>query len=873
MRRAATTGWRCVHSSRPTTTPRVVVPVPVVGRHQSFSSSSPSQFFFRKPQKGLNEIGRDLLQAKRDDRPDVVVKLYPQYVEQYKSTFPSPSSSTSSATTAKGNQALRHEQLTSVLRHLAQTARFKPALRLFNDLSSLFGLTPSRLDHHYLLLAMINSAPPSPRPSPSSSSSSSSSSSPAPPPSPPLPTRLTQARTWIEAMQPSYNLPPTVIEWNLLLQAYRTHQNLPAMRSLVESMRRRGTDPNVVSYNTFISALFEQNRLDEVRKLVKEMRDRGVDGDVWTETALLTGFLEVGELASAREVKGRLETRLAEGGRGTEGVTDWDNEELAAVNALVKFEVADRGFEAGLERARRFKELEGVELNRRTVNTLVAAGAASEGVQTAEEGVKLIEECEKLLDPHAYLGEGETGGDRRTWSVVIKALAAAGRSDEALKVYQKARDRGIVPDAKMVQPIFDALLSPTTPALPSSVDSSPPPPALSSSSLGPLDADSTSTPSTLTTLRNLYDDLLTSSLTYSTAPDSQTYSTLLRACASPSHPDLSWSRTLITDMKRRGVRLDAHAVTWHIVALMRAAGSWEEAFAAYDEIRALDPTALNLEGYNAVISAFISLSPTSLLSDRSGPAAAPAHFILEFLSDMRLPPSITPPSSSTYSLLLTHYSRTPSATQATISHLHSLIKLDSTLDPDIGLFNALMGAYARTWAWKMAYGVWEAVVANSSTLRGGSGSGGGVQVNQRTVSILLDTCGWDGSLAARERGRRVWEQLEREALGAAVGGGGEGYLPKRNRKNWESWIECLCRWGEIEEAEEVVFRRMEGEELGVPTAGRNEVEVLIKFAKRRGVEDGERVTQRVREERPDLWEIKEVRRLLEEETVERGEGR
>ncbi|BGP15246.1 hypothetical protein JCM10213_000711 [Rhodosporidiobolus nylandii] len=770
MRRAASVAWRAAHLPSALRTPSTALRPPIAAA-RNFSSTPAPSFFFRKPAKSVGELGQELLDARAKDRPDVLSKLYPAYVDAYKQQSTSPSSSSSGW--GSGNKQARpplsHAELESLLRYAASTGRFHLALKLFNDLAAVFALTPSPLDHHNLVMAMCRSG------------------------------RTNKAKQWLEDMPGTFGLRAHVSDWNVLLGAYRRQRDLPAMARVVDDMRASGVEPNVVSYNTFISALFDAGKLDEVRRLVGEMRDRGVEGDLSTETALLTGFLDAAELGSAREVFARLSRAVdAALAKGKHAAFD----DTAAVNALIKFEAADKGFRAGMRLAEKYRDV-GVALNQRSLHTLVSEGAKTVG--SAEQGVQLIEEVERLAGRDA-------GAERHAWSAVIRALAREGGGgvDEARRLYQLARDRSVQPDSKMVQPLLSALLSP--------------------SAGGVLEEN-------LSAAKELYDDLSTSSRAFSTAPDASIYTTLLRACADPAHPDLAWSRALVADMITRGIRLEGAAVVFHIVALMRAAETWDEAFASYDTIRALDPTVLDLGSYNAILSGFTSLSPPS-----SGGEPAPAPLVQEFLSDMRV--SQHPPNSHTYALLLTYYSRAPGATPATIAHLHSLIKLDVHLDPDTALFNALMAAYSHTRAWAAAYRVWDSIVANSA-------GGRGVQLDERTLSIFLDTCGYDGSPEARRRGRAVWADLE------------AGRLPlQRNRKNWETWLECLARWDGWKawyEVEEIVFERMSGKEPGVPRATVETAQTILKMARRDGQDRVERIAERLRSNRLDLYE--QVREL------------
>ncbi|GAA6012052.1 hypothetical protein JCM10207_005110 [Rhodosporidiobolus poonsookiae] len=770
MHKVASAAWRTARLSNSSARPPVVLPAAVAVRN--FSSSPAPSFFFRKPTKTPGELAKELLSAVKQDRLDLLHKTYLAYLDSLTS---SPSSSKASLT----NRRLSHDQLRKLMRYAAKTGRFQLVLRMFNDLTLAHHFTPTLADHHLLVLGMCASG------------------------------RLDQARAWLVDLEATHGLRPSADEWNLVLHGLRRKKDLTGVRDAVRQMRSNGCEPDVVSYNTVISALFDEHKAEEAAKLVDEMRARGVQGDVVTETALLTGFLAAGDLRRADEVHARLQAQVdsvLEKGKRTGSV------DVGAVNALVRYEAAQRGFATALRLARRYVDM-GVELNVRTLNSLAADGART--VASAEEGVQLVEELEALVGVPA---------ERHAWSAIIAALAEREGPEEALKLYQLARDRSVQPDSQMVQPLLYGYISP---------------------------ARSTPSDEVLPTLKYLYDDLAGSSKSFSTAPDAGLYTTLLRACADPAHRDLGWARALIADMKQRGVKLDGPLARWSIGTLMPAAQTWDEAFACYDELRALDPTVLDLEGYNGVLASLTSLAPPAAEG-----APLPAPFVNEILSDMRI--SSHPPNSPTYTLLLAYYSRAspsnPSQGAATVAHLHSLVKLDANLDPDTALFNALLQAYSHTFAYPAAYRVWDALVANASSSSGASSGRPGP--NATTLSVYLDTCGYDGSPGAQQRARRVWAEFDAASERGEAAPARLGFA--RTARHWETWVECLARWGAWGEVHEVLEGWMGGRERARGEVTSKAVETALKMAKSRDQAAYERLRTLVEGSgRPELVEIVE----------------
>ncbi|SCV70822.1 BQ2448_3584 [Microbotryum intermedium] len=586
------------------------------------------------------------------------------------------------------------------------------------------------------------------------------------------------ALKWIEAMPETYAVTPIVKDWNVIVSGFRRAKQFDKVRAMIERMRQHHKKPDVYTYNIAINAAFEADEIAQVRALVDEMQQAEIEADAWTETALLSGFVAKRELASAKVVHRRLVRIIDE---EMVGRPSWERD-LAAVNAVIAYACASEGVKAGVQTTTRYRD-QGFLPDEWTLNTLIKYG--SKQVDTAEGAIELIEHIEDVTG---------SVSDRRSWSLLINRLlrASSGGLDQALRLYQEMRDRSVPISSSVVQPLIDGLLSEPS-------------------------------PQSLVSAKALYEDLAQASKSYKLGPDLSIYITLLRACASRAHPNLAFSRTLVADMRERGIKLDGTSATWHIIGLMRASSSFEEAFTAYDQIRALDASVYDLQSYNTILSAFTSLA----FKHGDDDDLAPPKMILEFLSDMRY--SHCPADSATYSLLLSYYSRAPSASASTIAHLHSLIKLDSSLDPDTPLFNSLMGAYARVGAYSTAYRIWD-------TLRINAGRGPGPKVDDRSIAIYLDTCGFDGSPEARQRGEDVWALLETSKFAGVV----------RNEKHWSSWVEALCRWKMYDEAERVVFSK-EGRSRG----GLDMVETLVKMSRKDGQERAERVLEQVKKQYGD----------------------
>lgn len=702
----------------------------------SFSTSSSSAFFFGRPAPpDATTLLRDLADARRAERLDLVTKVYPALV----AAIPGEPSSLPHSV---------HSTLTSVMSFVAQTNRFPLLLKMFNDLPK-FGFRPSATDHRILLQGLMNEG------------------------------EHERALDWLASMEKTYGLTPRTREWNVVLEGYKSKKNIEGLEKVLALMKLRGVALDVRSFNTLISAAFQGHNFDEARRLRSEMEAQGIATDAWTDTILLSGFLEAGELASASSIRKRLEPLVER------WLLDGASEsyDVAVVNVFIKYECVTAGLDAGIALAAKFSDA-GLPCDMWTINSLVKF-RVGKGLKSAAQGVKFLERLQTVTGMTA---------DSRAWTLVQNSLlAGSGGLNEALEVHQEARDRSVRVDSQMVQPLLSHLLLPSP------------------------------TAQSFAIAKSLYEDLATSSRSFHSAPDLSVYTTLLRACADYSSPDLEFSRSLLADMQQRGIRLEPGSVTWHIVAHIRVARDFDEAFQAYDTIRGLHVTSLNTASYNTVLAAFTSLPFASTSSESS------TAFIQEFLSDMRR--SKNPPDAATYSLLLSYYSASGSTSASSVAHIHSLVKVDSNLDPDTALLNALMNAYSHVKAFNAALGVWDSMRANRATSRSGL-------VDETSVSIVFDTLGWLGRQNGLKRARDLWAALKQE------------HFPL-NLKNYESWVECLCRMDELDAAERVVFEEMGRDEPVEATA--STLKVLLKFVRKsRGREKSDELWRRAEKERPEL---------------------
>jgi PPR repeat len=121
---------------------------------------------------------------------------------------------------------------------------------------------------------------------------------------------------------------------------------------------------------------------------------------------------------------------------------------------------------------------------------------------------------------------------------------------------------------------------------------------------------------------------------------------------------------------------------------------------------------------------------------------------LELFHDMRLS-DISQPTSETYLIMLSGCAKTKDT--RTLEHIHSALRLDSSVEPDTSIFNALMLAYNRTHLPEKALAIWE-VLSQSAKLP-----------DVETASLALGAC---ASLPRYGliRAREIWTFMEHNKM-------------------------------------------------------------------------------------------------------------
>ncbi|CAO3674055.1 unnamed protein product [Rhizopus microsporus] len=155
-----------------------------------------------------------------------------------------------------------------------------------------------------------------------------------------------------------------------------------------------------------------------------------------------------------------------------------------------------------------------------------------------------------------------------------------------------------------------------------------------------------------------------------------------------------------------------------------------------------------------------------------------------------------------------------------LEHVYQLIKVDLYLDPDIGIYNALMDAYNRIGDGRTVLDIWQQLVSSAPP---------NVAVDQASVSIVLDSCGHNGYM---HRAPSIWNWLKRTGF-------------ELNTNNYNSYIECLCRipgrvgWDRALRLMKEDMRAPGDEISDKPLIEEKTFNTLISFAKKKQFEESE----------------------------------
>lgn len=595
------------------------------------------------------------------------------------------------------------------------------------------------------------------------------------------------AQQWLmDAQSKLGNCAPTQEQWSKLLTHCGAHYDTPVLRSVLQEMRHSGSPATAFTYRSLCRNLHHGDHLPPLGLVQALMGEMKKDGVPYD--LLLKEFERM--------------------------YMEADLHELAHEMAILR-KLPQPVASTSLSQQRRRRQIHPDLHLFRIARTRGERAAVRLYRQLYSGGFRASEQTLMQLLSRVY-----EPSMVRFWEDVLQVRASAGawsrviinainrrRLPFALGSYRAALASGVRPTNAMLHPIIRSLCT--------------------SYLHSPLDA-------TIDRAVTLFQDFMRNEESHDSAqtpspafaPDTATYNALLRGLvSSPNTPKYGpIAVSLLEDMQVRNVPMDCMTTASFVIISMRLSSSVPAAFKAYRNICRSNAHKWKLdeEGYVAVLNAFSQLSmeftgyPTTRL-------------YMEIVRDMRMAGHHI--TRKVYTIFLqrlaalgrgvTHAGSRDETLQRLVRRIHNFINVDASLAPDIILWNQLMDTYQQCGCFTEALLLWDYLYISR-------------QYGNASVSIVLDACAYHGSFAIANQ---IFTKLK------------ENKFPL-NVRNWNTWLECLCRLGRVDEASKVLCF-----EMGLYDGCAPDVEsarIVLKFATNVGKDS--QVRRDIRLHQPGLWE-------------------
>lgn len=567
-------------------------------------------------------------------------------------------------------------------------------------------------------------------------------------------------------------------QWLLFLEHCMQLREVGMMRQSLKTMQQSGCKPTNDAFALILRALFVSDaRVRAFDQAFDDAQREGLPFDNSIAQLVYDGFAKLGRVDRAAQVEALYYDKFH----------NYRLTSRAQRHERIRTE-SRKGVKAAIAMCLTF-QVYGFRPNDRTLTMVLGSSTKLSDLRYAE----------KSLQVQANVVH---------WSMLIVNLIRLGDLPNALSLYDQSQEAGIVPDVAMVQPIINALCYPPL-ARPAeaAIDRA-------------LDifqhlCHAEPTPDNLAPLTPSHNP---------NTPNAQIYNILLRTLASADNAQkyVPKALSLLKDMELRAVEIESSmAVTSVTILLMRSAMSHAE---AVDIVKTISGSkhgpGLDAKGYAAVLSAFCRLS-----FDKLNLFPALDHYF-DIVSIMQQ--AGHSPTAEVYTILLRHLTQgslnltsvTRLDLHRSVRQIHDWLVLDTSLRPDVTLWNQLMDTYQRIGSVVNAHGIWDMLFVSD-------------QYNNASISIIFDACAFaqEWPLASRICSRLF-----------------DAGFPL-NQHNWNGWLECLCRLGKLDEAVKLACLEMGRNQQDV-APNIETVRILLKFAK--GANQSSKVLSEIKQHLPVL---------------------
>ncbi|KAF9654213.1 hypothetical protein BDM02DRAFT_3257255 [Thelephora ganbajun] len=598
------------------------------------------------------------------------------------------------------------------------------------------------------------------------------------------------ALRWLETMNTKPGqIPPSLSQWHAWIEAFGPSHQDTQFPSLFRSIVASGCQPTPETYSVALNAMFHAKHPPKetaARKLLCEAHQTGVPHDEIVISSVTEGYAARRMVPVAEQMKVFYEKLYTR-------QTNLHAETVALLR---------RAFAQGKHRA-----------------TLEAEKLRSQGfIPTPPTLHVLLADSISADDIHFWESTLQVQADVHAWLLVIHNCIQSTRSpDRAFQVYKDYIASGMTPTSKVVNPILRLLCMKTL--------------------RPPKECD-------VDRALLIYTDLFRA--TKPGEPSAVIYNTLISALVSTQNTRKYFPKalSLLEDMQSRGVEMDSMTATSITILLLRSSSTPTEAFQAYKRVfRGPDgKLALDAEGYVAVLNVFCRLT----FGKESIHTAIPAwEQYFEIVKDMR--EAGYPVNVKVYSIILQQLGFTATkimrsrsqapeegngnqskvedvvdilSIQRATRRIHQILITDAAIQPDTIVWNTLMDAYQRAGCLRDAYRIWESLWLSRS-------------FDNASISIMADACGHAG---AHAEAVQIFPRIVKSGF-------------KMNIRNWNAWLECLCRLNRVKEAIEVLCNEMG--QNGNVEPNEDSIRVILSFVQDRLGET--EMKKRIERHWPTLW--------------------
>ncbi|OZJ05490.1 hypothetical protein BZG36_01884 [Bifiguratus adelaidae] len=553
------------------------------------------------------------------------------------------------------------------------------------------------------------------------------------------------------------NINPGVIMYNILVQHFRKQGNYHQVEALFADMKQMGIEPDQFTYNQLIKMYCDKQELGGAYQIYQDLLRARVKPNSHIYNALLSGCLVAGDQ--------RLGVSLIHNIRASKTRID-----TLLLNSIVKFlgtvtNDFDAAFEAYQELPARFTDAQPDIITYNIMLDLVRRFQRND-----KKAMILSEIHETGLKPTQH-----------TLHILLKDEMQSGHVDNVTKLLRDMDQQGVPVDDKILNDVMTYLCEQTA----------------------------------FSTAFQLWDEI---GWKIHYEPNGRTYHAMFASFAKAGDSDMAEKlfhrlfeqRKPLTNQKNDKPKQSKPTTSIYtnlMLAYIRA-GKPQSAMKVYYSIQDslfTDSPIVPVDSifYSSLIQAFSkSAQNTSLSREEQNKEMSTA---LQIFTDMRN--RKLPVDKTIYTQLLSTAGKLGDA--EIVRQLHKLIKVDMSLDPDISIYNAIMNAYNWTGQQSEVIDVWETIQF----------SGLEMQIDQASVSIVLDACGHNNM---GYKAKAIWNELRRQQF-------------PLHRNNWTSYVEALCRMGpkSWSSAQLLVKDRMI-REVGLD---KKTVQTLLSFARKYNLDD------------------------------------